>query len=56
MTSILTQGARTRPPKPLLLKTPVEEPKSIIVPVENLDLVAQSIAENEQMARERIRF
>ena len=44
------------PPESLALQTAVEEPEAVIVPVENLDLVAQSIAKNKQMAGERIGF
>jgi hypothetical protein len=46
----------TWPPESLFLKAPIEEPESIIMPVKDFDLVAQSIAENKQMTGKRIGF
>ena len=44
----------TWPPETLFFESTIEEPESIIVPVENLDLVSSSIAKDEEMAGERI--
>jgi hypothetical protein len=38
------------PPESLFFKTSVKQPESIVVPVKDLDLIAQPIAKNEQMA------
>jgi len=42
------------PPESLAFQTAVKEPESVIVPVEDLDLVAQSIAEDKQVTGERV--
>ena len=49
--TLLTHG---RPPESLLLQPPIKEPEAIVMPVEDFDLVTQSIAENEEMAGEWI--
>ena len=54
--SMDTSSPAAWPPESLLFKTPIEEPESIIVPVENFDFIPHSIAENKQMAREGIGF
>ena len=51
---IIPVYAGLRPPETLFLQPPIEEPESIVVPVENLDLVSPSITEDEEVAGERV--
>ncbi len=46
----------SRPPESLLFQSPIKEPETIVMPVEDFDFVTESIAENEKMAGEWIGF
>lgn len=44
---------RRRPLKPAALQTAVIQPKAVVIPLENPELVPAAIAENKQARRER---
>ena len=45
---------RLRPFEPILFQTLLPEAKTIAIPIQDLDDAAESIAENEQVAGERV--